>query len=1008
MQKKTMQALQKTSFLDANSASYLDQLYETFLTNPLSVPKEWRNFFEETLQGKSPESEVLHSEVRKQFQQLASHPLLQSSVQSSSQLIDQSSSQLSSQNAQSSSQLSNQFTSISEPASEPKALSRESKNCEKALMHERKQTQVHALIDAYRLLGHLHADLDPLKLRIKPLVPELMLSFYGLAQSDLNTVYNANSLSGPKERSLKRILEDLQMIYCGTAAFEFMHIPDSPERAWVQMRVEDLRLDSKLSPEIKCHLLERVVAAEGLEKYLGAKYPGAKRFSLEGCDTLVIALDELIQYSGQNGAKEIVMGMAHRGRLNILTNILGKFPKQLFDEFEGKLKTNEQLESGDVKYHQGFSSNIETEGGVVHIALAFNPSHLEIVSPVVCGSVRARQERRNDIRRNEVIAILMHGDAAFAGQGVVMETLNMSKTRGYCIGGTIHIVVNNQIGFTTSDPEDARSTLYCSDIGKMLEIPIFHVNADDPESVYSIVQLALDYREKFKKDVIIDLVGYRRQGHNEADEPAVTQPVMYHIIRKLPTIVKLYGDQLIKEGILTEQAVGDLVKNYRDILEAGQSQVARKLAKNVGLESVGMEGNGKNNEVHHPYSQDWEPYFTKDWRAPVNTGFPMERLKFLGQRLQALPPNFELHSVIRKGMNDRGKMVAGELPIDWGCGEILAYATLLDQGYAIRLTGQDSGRGTFFHRQAILHNQTDNSEYIPLAHLTPTQAPFYIYDSLLSEEAVVGFEYGYSATAPKTLVIWEAQFGDFANNAQVVIDQFISSGQQKWGRLSGLTLFLPHGYEGQGPEHSSARIERYLQLCAESNIQVCVPSTPAQIFHMLRRQMIRVMRKPLIVITPKSLLRHKLAVSSLQDFAEGRFFPVISEIDKLTSASVQRIILCSGKIYYELLAARREQDIQDIAIIRIEQLYPFPERELKAVLHEYERAKDIVWCQEEPQNQGAWYSSNHHVEAVLDHEQRLRYVGREPAAAPAVGYHHLHQEQQKKIVADALKSGQVT
>lgn len=976
MKKSSMQDLQKKSFLDANNASYVDQLYESFLTQPTSVPKDWRNFFEETLQGKSPASESLHSAIKDEFQKL-SHP-------------------------------SSPYSQYS-PFSQPNSLSALStvpvnnKNCEKALVHERKQTGVHALIDAYRLLGHLHADIDPLKLRIKPLIPELMLSFYGLEQNDLNTIFESDSLFGPKERTLKRILADLQTIYCGTSAFEFMHIPDSPERSWVQTRVEEMRLESKLSPEIKRHLLERITAAEGLEKYLGAKYPGAKRFSLEGCDTLVVALDELIQYSGQKGAKEIVMGMAHRGRLNILTNILGKYPKQLFDEFEGKLKQDERLESGDVKYHQGFSSNIETDGGMVHIALAFNPSHLEIVSPVVCGSVRARQERRNDIKRDEVIAILMHGDAAFAGQGVVMETLNMSKTRGYFIGGSIHIVVNNQIGFTTSDPEDARSTLYCSDIGKMLEIPIFHVNADDPEAVYATVRLALEYREKFKKDVIIDLVGYRRQGHNEADEPAVTQPVMYHIIRKLPTVLKLYGDQLIKEDVLTEQEVTTMAKNYRDALEAGQNQVARKLAQ-VGMEGEIKSSAGKN-EMRHPYSQDWSQYFSKDWRGSINTGVSMERLKFLGDRLQALPANFELHSVIKKGMNDRRKMEEGELPIDWGCGETLAYATLLDEGYPVRLTGQDSGRGTFFHRQAILHNQVDNSEYIPLAHLTPTQAPFHIYDTLLSEEAVLGFEYGYSATAPKTLVIWEAQFGDFANNAQVVIDQFISSGEQKWGRLSGLTLFLPHGYEGQGPEHSSARIERYLQLCAESNLQVCVPSTPAQIFHMLRRQILRLMRKPLIVITPKSLLRHKLAVSSLKDLAEGSFLPVYPEIDQLTPQVVQRVILCSGKIYYELLEARRQKNIQDIAIIRIEQLYPFPEKELKDALTHYGQAKDVIWCQEEPQNQGAWYSSNHHITAVLGQKQHLRYVGREAAAAPAVGYHHLHQEQQKAVVEDALKIG---
>lgn len=967
--KSSMQSLQKNSFLDANNASYLEQLYESFLMNPKSVGQEWQAYFIKTLEGKSPNTEVLHSKIQEQFKEQAKHP-------------------------------------GSYPSFVPGLLSES--ECEPLLIHERKQISVNALINAYRLLGHLQAELDPLKLRQKPLVPELMLSFYNLDESDLNTLFESNHMPGLKKKSLKHILEDLKKIYCESCAFEYMHIPDSPERMWVEERVEKMRLEPNMTRETKLHLFERITAAEGLEKYLGAKYPGAKRFSLEGCDTLVVALNALIQFAGLDGTKEIVMGMAHRGRLNVLTNILGKNPRALFDEFEGKLKQDIKLESGDVKYHQGFSSNLETDGGLVHIALAFNPSHLEIVSPVVCGSVRARQERRNDVNREEVLPILMHGDAAFAGQGVVMETLNMSKTRGYKIGGTVHIIINNQIGFTTSDPDDARSTLYCSDIGKMIEIPIFHVNADDPEAIYAIVHLALQYREKFKKDVIIDLVGYRRQGHNEADEPAVTQPLMYQAIRNHPTVVKIYGEKLIKQGILTEDEQAKIIENYRDTLESKQLQVGLNVASHP--ETMGNNASdvsrviSSNNtkEVVHAFTQNWDPYFTKDWRASADTRVSMEHLKFLGRRLSILPPGFELHPVMKKGMSDREKMEEGALPIDWGCGEILAYATLLDQGYPVRLTGQDSRRGTFFHRQAVLHNQKDDSEYIPLTHLTPTQAPFYIYDSLLSEEAVLGFEYGYSTTAPNTLVIWEAQFGDFANNAQVVIDQFISSGEQKWGRLSGLTLFLPHGYEGQGPEHSSARIERYLQLCAESNIQVCVPTTPAQLFHMLRRQMIRNMRKPLIVITPKSLLRHKLAVSSLEDLAEGSFMPVIPEMDDLKSNMVKRLILCSGKIYYELLEERRKRDIKDIAIIRIEQLYPFPEIELKNVLKNYTAVKDVVWCQEEPQNQGAWYSSNHHITAVLKPEQKLRYVGRGASAAPAVGYHHLHQEQQRAVVEEAL------
>lgn len=853
------------------------------------------------------------------------------------------------------------------------------------------QVKVNALINGYRLLGHWYADIDPLNMRLKPTIPELELSYYQFKEPDLNQVFETNLLPGQKTKSLKDIIQDLKTIYCGHIACEYMHIPDSPERLWVQTNIEYLLLNRTLDKEFKVHLFERITAAEGLEKYLGLKYPGAKRFSLEGCDTLLIALDSLIQGVGKYHTKEIVMGMAHRGRLNILVNVLGKNPRQLFDEFEGK-HNDIALESGDVKYHQGFTADIETDAGVVHLSLAYNPSHLEIVSPVVCGMVRAKQEFKKDTTQNNIVSILLHGDAAFAGQGVIMEILNMSKTHGYNIGGTIHIITNNQIGFTTSDPLDARSTLYCSDIGKMLEIPIFHVNADDPEAVHSLMPFALEYRAKFKKDIIIDLVGYRRQGHNEADEPSVTQPMMYKIIRKLPTVCTKYEQKLIEEGVLTDAQSQEMKKKYRDALDFGLEEVARKLVKNNGGDNEGVN--------------IWKSYSTKDWRLKSQTSVPLETIQNLGENLNRLPEVFELHPRVKKIMEERKKMTQNEIPFDWGFGEIMAYATLLNEGYSVRLTGQDCGRGTFFHRQAVLHNQINGDKYIPLATISNPKARFYIYDSLLSEEAVVGFEYGYSTTNPDELTIWEAQFGDFANNAQVVIDQFISSGEQKWGRLSALVLFLPHGYEGQGPEHSSARLERYLQLCAEHNIQVCVPSTPAQHFHMIRRQLLRKMRKPLIVLTPKSLLRHKLAVSTLQELSEGTFYPILDEIDPISAETVTRIVLCSGKIYYELLEKRRERKLDRIILARIEQLYPFPETELKDLFEKYSNAKEIVWCQEEPQNQGAWFSSKHHIEAVMQKNQTLTYAGRKPSAAPAVGYHNLHEEQQTQVVEQALKERQ--
>jgi len=750
--------------------------------------------------------------------------------------------------------------------------------------------------------------------------------------------------------------------------------------------MESVRSAPDYGKEVRLQLLNLLINAEGLEKSLASKYPGTKRFGLEGGESLIPMLSEMVQRCGAYRAKEIVIGMAHRGRLNVLINIFGKNPSELFAEFEGRAQYES---SGDVKYHQGFSSNVMTTGGEVHLALSFNPSHLEIVSPVVEGSVRARQERRLDEVGHLVVPIVLHGDAAFAGQGVVMETFQMSQTRGYKTGGTIHVVLNNQVGFTTHEREDARSTEYCTDVAKMVQAPIFHVNADDPEAVLFVTQLAVDYRTEFNKDVVIDLICYRRRGHNEADEPSVTQPLMYKVISKHKTTQDLYAEKLVSEGLITEAEVEALVERYRDALDRGAPLVSSLVS-----------------EPNKSLFVDWSPYLGHDWRLQCDTSIDIQTLQLLANTTNLSPDGFPLQRQVSKILEDRRKMAAGAMPINWGFAENLAYASLLQDRCPIRLTGQDVGRGTFSHRHAVLHNQSDGSTYIPLQHISESQAKFSIYDSLLSEEAVLAFEYGYATTVPQGLVIWEAQFGDFANGAQVVIDQFITSGEHKWSRLCGLTMLLPHGYEGQGPEHSSARLERFMQLCAEHNIQVCAPTTPAQVFHMLRRQAIRPLRKPLVVMSPKSLLRHKEAISTIEDLAEGRFYNVMDEIDDLDKSKVQRIILCSGKVFYDLLAVRRERQLNHIAILRLEQLYPFPEDELLQILADsYPNIVDAVWCQEEPMNQGSWYASQHHMRRVIQRHKvdvYLRYVGRDSSAAAAAGYMALHIEQLEQFIDEAL------
>ena len=852
-----------------------------------------------------------------------------------------------------------------------------------------KQTKVLQLISALRYRGHQEADLDPLglyeELYERPSIPDTHPEYYGFGDPDMSRVFNTGSLFMPPEATLGDIYSLLRDTYSRSIGTELTHMSSTEQKRWVQERLERVRGRPSFDHAKKRDILHWLTAARRLEEYLHRKYVGQKRFSLEGGENLIPILDEVIQRAGTQGVREAIIGMAHRGRLNVLVNILGKHPKTLFGEFEGKIDVGSG--SGDVKYHLGFSSDIESPGGPMHLVLAFNPSHLEIINPVVEGSVRARQERRGDEERNSVLPILMHGDAAFAGQGVVTETLNLSETRGYGTGGTIHIIVNNQIGFTTSDPRDTRSTLYCTDVAKLVQAPIFHVNGSDAEAAVFVAQIALDFRMRFKKDVVLDIVCYRRWGHNEADEPLATQPVMYKKVRLQKGPRRRYADQLISEGVLREREDEEFSNAYLSALEENHV-MSRPQAAN------------------HPeeFIADWTPYFGTHWRDPADTSVPLEKIEALGAAMCRFPEDFELHRSVRRILDARLAMARGERPMDWGFAENIAYASLLEGGYSVRLSGQDSQRGTFFHRHAVLHNQKRRGTHTPLEHLNEGQPSFRIINSLLSEEAVLAFEYGFATAEPEALTIWEAQFGDFANGAQVVIDQFLSSCESKWGRYCGLVMFLPHGYDGQGPEHSSARLERYLQLCAEDNMQVCVPSTPAQMFHLLRRQMLRPYRRPLIVMTPKSLLRHRLANSPRGALTEGGFELLIDEVDPVEPARVTRLVLCAGKVYYDLVEQRREHGLDHVAIVRVEQLYPFPEDEIKAVIARYPKAHDICWTQEEPRNQGIWFFmlSRRHLAGLIGKHHRLSYAGRTYSASPAAGYLNVHLAEQRELVNTAL------
>ena len=925
----------ESSQLAGGNADYVESLYETWLADPAAVPAEWNQYFD-SFKGRES-GDVPHSAAIARIE--AAQRQRRSAVAAGP--VDDA--------------------------------------------HARKQAGVLRLLTAYRSRGHLAAELDPLGLVQKIDAPDLGLAFHGLADSDLDTEFDCGTYAGGGQRlKLRELLARLKKTYTGTIGAEFMYISDHAQRSWIYSRLEQANGNAGLDPAGKLRLLDGLTAAEGLERYLHTKYVGQKRFSLEGGDSLIPLIDDVVSAASGDALKEVVIGMAHRGRLNVLVNILGKPPKTLFDEFEGRFEhPDDPSHSGDVKYHMGFSADVRTPKGSTHVALAFNPSHLEIVNPVVAGSVHARQLRRRDSVHARSMAVIVHGDAALAGQGVNMELFNMSQARGFKIGGSLHVVVNNQIGFTTSNPQDARSTRYCTDLAKMVNAPVFHVNGDDPEAVIEATRLAYEFRKTFRKDVVIDLVCYRRHGHNEADEPSATQPVMYQVIRQRPTTRDLYAQALVKQGVLAEGGGAQRLEAYRQRLEAGapMTELDPSPARDVQI--------------------DWARFAGGKLSTPVDTTVPKAKLSELADRILSLPADIGLHPRVAKIYDDRRKMAAGELPADWGFAENLAYATLIDSGNDLRLVGQDAGRGTFFHRHAVLHNQKDGRTFLPLGMIREG-ANVEVIDSLLSEEAVMAFEYGHATTDPHTLNIWEAQFGDFANGAQVVIDQFISSGEAKWDRLCGLALYLPHGYEGQGPEHSSARLERFLQMCALENMQVCVPTTPAQDFHMIRRQMLRDVRKPLIVMTPKSLLRHKLAVSSLDELANGAFQLVIGEHRELPAKKVRRVVFCAGRVYYDLLEEADKRGLTDVALIRVEQLYPFPRAEVSAELAKYPAAKEVVWCQEEPMNQGAWFQIRHHFQVVIGAKHSLSYAGRARAAAPAAGHFNDHVAEQAALVEQAL------
>ncbi len=933
------------SWLNGPNAEYIESFYESWLKDPASVPEEWQDYFSRMILEEAGDAsrEPIHSEIVASLANRKHNELV----------CDVS---------------------------------------RKDLEAASKQVFVQQIIAAYRVLGTRRAQLDPLKRHESPEIRELEPSFYGLTDADLDTEFHiTNTYFGANKMPLRTLLTALRETYCSSIGAEFMYISDPVQKRWWQEKLEKSRSRPTYTSERKRRILEGLTAAEGLERFLHTRYVGQKRFSLEGGESFITAMQTVIEKAAGAGVEECIIGMAHRGRLNVLINILGKSPKDLFAEFEGAAAS--AFPSGDVKYHNGFSSDLMVQGRHIHLSLAFNPSHLEIVDPVVAGSVRARQDRRGGGEEAEsaVLGIMVHGDAAFPGQGVVMETLNLAETRGYGTGGTVHIVINNQIGFTTSDPRDKGSMTYCTDPAKLIEAPVLHVNGDNPEAVAFAAELVFEFQRTFRKDAVLDIVCFRRLGHNEQDTPAVTQPLMYRAIAKHPGTRALYAKKLAGAGIVSEDEGAQMQADVKSRLKEGLLPLPLNLLSE-----------------RRSFRVDWTRFAGATLAEAVDTRVPAAELQRLGRTLTTIPENFELHPIVERAIADRRKMAAGELNIDWGMAEHLAYATLLTSGYSVRLTGEDSGRGTFSHRHAVLHDQKrekwDEGDYIPLQHLGENAAPFTVIDSVLSENAVLGFEYGYASAAPDSLVLWEAQFGDFANGAQVVIDQFISSGEVKWGRLCGLVLLLPHGYEGQGPEHSSARIERFLQLCACENMRVVQPSTAAQMFHLIRRQMLQRARKPLIVFTPKSLLRNKAAASGLNELAEGGFSLMIDD-DTADPLEVKRIVMCSGRVYYDLIKRRAELSepaLSRFAIVRVEELYPFPHDEAAAVIAGYPLATEIVWCQDEPQNQGVWNYAKTRLLTDMRPGMRLGYAGRPESPAPAVGYSALHARQLKELLDAAF------
>tara|TARA_B100001057_G_scaffold404174_1_gene416690 strand:- start:1490 stop:4384 length:2895 start_codon:yes stop_codon:yes gene_type:complete len=952
----------KTSFLAGNNSEFIKEFYADYISDPSSLPESWRKFFE----GLSDDQNLVYEDLNGPSWSPEKKIKRPSDISLNEKHRDETSSELNLQ-----------------------SVKQASKDSVRAIM----------LIRAFRIRGHLIANLDPLSIQKKEEHPELKPESYGFKKNDYNRKIFLDGVLGLQYADLNQILQILKKTYCSNIGYEFMHMGDPDEKSWIRDRVEGPEKDIKFTENGKKAILNKIIQAEGFEKYLHVKFVGTKRFGLDGGESLIPALEQIIKRGGNLGAKEIKIGMPHRGRLNVLANVMGKPFKAIFSEFFGKSLSSGKDFEGDVKYHLGASSNREFDGNSVHISLTDNPSHLEAVNPVVLGQVRAKQFFHKDKSRKKVIPVLMHGDAAFAGQGIVAECFAMSGLPGHNIGGTIHIIVNNQIGFTTA-PRFARSSPYPSDVAKIAQAPIFHVNGDDPEAVVHCAKIATEYRQKFNRDVVIDMVCYRRFGHNEGDEPSFTQPIMYKKIKSHPTTLSIYGKKLSQENLTSETELQNDKVKFKAFLENEFQS-----SKNYKSELKWFDG---------AWSR-FKPGLGKDKRGV--SGVDKNKLVEIGKKISKVPVDFNIHKTLKKILDLRMKAINEGKTIDWSTAESLAFGTLLTEGFSVRLSGQDSGRGTFSQRHAVLRNQENHRRYIPLNNISSNQKNFEIIDSLLSELAVLGFEFGYSISEPETLVLWEAQFGDFANGAQIIIDQFISSGESKWGRASGLVMLLPHGYEGQGPEHSSARLERFLQLCAGENIQVVNCTTPSNYFHVLRRQMHREFRKPLVVMTPKSLLRHKKCVSSISEFSKKSTFHRVLEDDayskinnllelKKRDDKITKVVMCSGKIYYDLIEAREKYKNNKITFVRIEQLYPFPVKTLANILKRYTKAK-FIWCQEEPKNMGAWNTVRNYIDRTLEMvnfgDKSVKYVGRNASSSTATGNFNKHVAQQKEILEKILK-----